>query len=141
MGYTDLELADRILKSYEYWARDFVTQGHCYSAESRYVGRRVGLTETVQAEPPMILKEEALDCCRQVMATLSKPMREDLLSQYPGLQGYYRRKLYPKQRVRARGAAFDNVLWQISVELALLVFIGRLRKQAGEGFRRYFGIS
>ncbi len=136
MEMTNIEVADAIIKAYERWARDVAMQSHCYSVEGQYSESEE--EERVKASQPELCEEALIDC-RHAIAALSVVMRENLISQYMGLQGYYRKKLNPKQRCRARGVRnFDNVTWQRDVELALVSFLNLLRKQSGPSFNRYF---
>ncbi len=134
MTMINIEMADVIMKAYERWAKDVVALSHCGSAEGRYAVHEPKAM-TVHAQ----LCEEALIGCRQALAALSQSMRESLLSQYMGLQGYYRKKINAKQRCRARGQReFDHMRWQQEVDLALLSFLNQLRKITGTHFNRYF---
>lgn len=134
MTMTNIEVADEIIKAYERWAKDVVMQSHCQSVEGRYSAHEAKAT-TFNVR----LCEEALSDCRQALAALSHTMRENLLSQYMGLQGYYRKKLNPKQRCRARGnRIFDQACWQEDIDLALVSFLNQLHKTSGTHFNRYF---
>ncbi len=135
MDMTNIETADAIIKAYEAGSKDVSMQKQCLSVEGRFSAE----DEDDYISDYQKLGEEALSDCRHALAKLSPDMRETLLSQYMGLQGYYRRKINPKQRCRARGQIpFDNVLWQRDVTVALLSFLNNLKKASGQNYNRRF---
>ena len=136
MNQEALDLADRILKAFENWSRDTNQQNRAASVEGRYSAESHECGEVAVLD--MMLCEEAITACMRTMSALSLDMRQCILAQYRGLQGYYKPKINPRQLYRAKRMSFDNVLWQNDLDRAVIAFLNRLKQQSGSKFTVWY---
>lgn len=128
-----LELADKILKAYEAWAKDYNPANMCKSIE-RLSAEQDDITPIIELN----LCEEAITACIRVIAGVSHHFREVLVAEYHGLQGYYRKKRTPAQVMRSRRVRFSNEVWECELHIVMTAFINLLKKEVGNKFNKYF---
>lgn len=136
MNQEALDLADRILKAFESWSRDTNQQNRAASVEGRYSAESWEQRESASID--MMLCEEAITACMRTMSSLSLDMRQCILAQYRGLQGYYKPKINPRQLYRVKRVCFDNILWQADLDRAVIAFLNRLKQQSGSKFATWY---
>lgn len=133
----ELDLAESVLCSYEYYMRDKEKQGHCRSIEYKYEPEQ-DKTEKKQKPYYKYYKPEVYDMVEHVMRSLCKYDRRTwstLMSKYSKVSPFYKRQTAAVMR-KNQHRRYTNIEWKIELDHCLSIFWLNIKRE--KGFDKYF---
>lgn len=133
----ELDLAESVLCSYEYYMQDKLKQGHCRSIEYKYESEQDNI-ERKQKPYYRSYRPEIYDMVASVMRELCWRDRRVwgiLMSKYSKVSPFYKRQTQAvlKKNQRRR---YTNVEWATELNNSLSIFWLMLKRE--KGFNKYF---
>lgn len=133
---TEVDLAERVIRSYEHIMMDRIRQGRCSSIEHRYQSeayRAVTVQSNYASYPP-----EVYDMVKDVMGILARTNRNvfgTLMSKYSRVSPFYKRQSRAAM-TRNQSRRYASQEWLAEIERSLWLFWQEMKKQPK--FSKYF---